>query len=49
VQIAFGAKEHLMPRGTTLKINPKPEVHTDNLGVQMHIWKATRVLDKDTK
>ncbi len=45
----FMQKEHLMPRGTTLKINPKPEVHTDNLGVQMHIWKATRVLDKDTK
>lgn len=45
----FMQKEHIMPRNTTLKINPKPEVHTDNLGVQMHIWKATRVLDKDTK
>lgn len=45
----FMQKEHIMPRNTTLKINPKPEVHTDNLGVQMYIWKATRVLDKDTK
>lgn len=45
----FMQKEHIMPRNTTLKINPKPEVHTDNLGVQMHIWKATRVNTEDTK
>lgn len=45
----FMQKEHIMPRNTTLKVNPKPEIHTDNMGVQMHIWKATRVENNKDK
>lgn len=39
----FSQKEHIMPRNTTLKINKNPVEHTDNLGVKMKIWKATRI------
>lgn len=43
---SFAHKEHLMPRGSNIKINPTPEIHTDNLGNKIHVWKATRLLDK---
>lgn len=47
----FRHKEHIAPRGITLKVNPDPEVHMDNMGNTVHVWHATRHLkyEKDKK
>jgi hypothetical protein len=45
----FRQKEHISPRNITLKVNPEPEIHTDTLGNKVHIWKATRLLSKESK
>lgn len=45
----FMQKEHIMPRNSTIKVNPEPEVHMDNMGNKIHVWKATRVLRKEDK
>ena len=40
---SFRQKEHIMPRNSMIKIHPEPEVHTDNMGNELHVWKATRI------
>jgi len=39
----FMQKEHIMPRGITLKINPVPEIHEDDEGNKLNVWKAKRL------
>ena len=43
----FGQKEHIMPRGVTLNIDPTPEIHEDSDGVKLHIWKANRLISTE--
>ena len=45
----WGHKEHIMPRGETLKISKKPNSHMDNNGEILHVWKATRQIKKDSE
>jgi hypothetical protein len=33
--------EFVLPRATTLKVNPKPDIHEDADGTKQHIWHAT--------
>jgi hypothetical protein len=40
----FYQKEHLMPRGVTIQINPIPEIHEGKDGNKLHVWKAKRLL-----
>ena len=39
----FMQKEHIMPRGVTLKIDPNPEIHEDSTGNKLNVWKARRL------
>jgi hypothetical protein len=34
-------KEAILPMKTTLKLHPKPDVHTDGAGFRVHVWHAT--------
>jgi hypothetical protein len=34
-------KEVTLPMKTTLKVHPKPDVHTDGAGTKVHVWHAT--------
>lgn len=45
----FYQKEHIMSRNSTIKVNPTPEEHMDNMGNKVHVWKATRILKKVTE
>lgn len=40
----FYQKEHLMPRGVTIKIDQIPEIHEGDDGKKLHVWKAKRLL-----
>lgn len=42
----FGQKEHLMPRNTTIKVHPTPEIYHDVNGTSINVWKAIRLKDK---
>jgi hypothetical protein len=42
----FMQKEFIMPRGTTLKIDKTPEIHHDASGTPVHVWKATRIKER---
>ncbi len=41
--ISYFKNEHetILPRNTKLKINPKPEIHKDHYGEDVHVWHAT--------
>lgn len=41
--------EYLMPRGTTIKINPTPEIFSHEEGRHVHIWTAHRIHTDDIK
>lgn len=41
-----GEHEFIMPRGTTVKVNPKPDKYQDNYGGTTHVWHA-HVVDKE--
>lgn len=43
----FNQKEHIMPRGVTLQIDPEPEIHEDSEGKKLHVWKAKRMLSME--
>lgn len=40
----FAQKEHIMPRGVTIKVNPVPDIHQDPTGTKLHVWNARRLL-----
>lgn len=39
----FYQKEHLSPRNMKIKVNPEPEIHTDDHGNELHVWSAKRI------